>query len=276
MASRILTRPTIRRGSIKEFFAGDPNLKGCWSLDGHARDESGNGNHGTLVNSPTYFPGKLHQSIYFDNIQGGDENPLSVKYITVPYSSSMDWGSNPFSVVCVFKTDYNAVPSFSNIIWSNQTLNMTSTETFGLNINTGVLFDYNVLNGSGKPIFSNKSYSDSKFHCSVLTRTTTTRKIYVDGILDVSNSTQNSGDTWQVNSSFLMGAYISTVGKVSYPFDGFVEEVGIILRELSPSEISQYYQWAISEPRKYWYYSPQIITGVTPYYYQELCKRRTA
>jgi dienelactone hydrolase len=56
-------------------------LLGCWPLDGNAADASGNGNNGTLMNSPSFVAGKV------------DSNALSLngtnQYVDVPVSSIM-------------------------------------------------------------------------------------------------------------------------------------------------------------------------------------------
>jgi len=58
-----------------------PGLVAHYKFDGDATDSSGNGNHGTLVNGPTFTTGQIGQAI---NLDGGND------YINVPNSSSFE------------------------------------------------------------------------------------------------------------------------------------------------------------------------------------------
>ncbi len=69
------------------FASMSENLAGHWKLDENtgttANDSSGNGNTGTLTNTPTWSTGKFGSSVYFDTA-------TTNKYITAAASSSLD------------------------------------------------------------------------------------------------------------------------------------------------------------------------------------------
>lgn len=227
-------RIPIRRGSIREFFGSDPALKGCWSLDGHARDESGNEKHGTVTGT-TVYPAKFHNGYYFNG--------------------SSNW--------------YISVGDF---IWSGSTTLLAWRKKFTGAANTGVLFTKgnNItwgmrLNADGSvyavidnrfcfalPGYSPK-FGESGFQAATFNSINSGLTAYAEGLKGVT--------TFQ-SVGALRGGTDSVIGKEeAYYFKGIIEEVAIFYRCLSPSEISQYYQWAISEPRKYWFYSPAVVGG---------------
>jgi hypothetical protein len=55
-------------------------LIGHWTFDNTANDASGNGNHGVLINGPTYMTGQVNQALNFDGLDD---------YVHIPANSAI-------------------------------------------------------------------------------------------------------------------------------------------------------------------------------------------
>jgi hypothetical protein len=253
MASRILTRPAIRRGSILEYF-GRNNLKGCWSLNGHARDESGNENHGTVVNAIPY-PARFNLGYRFDG--SGD-------YIDVPdnfsslssgsiggwiyiysFATNLDFIMSSYSQAAVPESNYLAFQVMSTACMQ---FALTGSQKTG-----GIL-------GTTTPT----NLKASNWYHVVYTSGASGNAIYINGVKQNLTYTVGNSTTQAFFSSIssLQETYIGRLlyGGVYYArFNGIMNDVFIFSRALSPAEISQYYQWATAAPRKFWFYSPEIV-----------------
>lgn len=252
------TRPVIRRGSIRESFAGGSNLKGCWSLDGHARDESGNGNHGTISGAISY-PGKFRLGHLFD---GSDD------YINIGDVSSFEL--NTFSILAWVKR--NSIGTEDQIISVQQQSQIAGGicgYDYGFNTSNQLFFE---------PVFANTWYNyvtastfvnTSDFYFTVLTKSGTSLKIYVKGNLDYATTLADSTidfSTTTTKKTAIGGRWRGVTADYTGFMAGTECETAILSRELSPSEISQYYQESILEPRKYWFYSPAVGGVIVPWH----------
>lgn len=225
-------RIPIRRGSIREFFAGDPAMKGCWSLDGHARDESGNGNHGTVSGAIPY-PANFHQGYYFN----GSNNSISI--------GNFEWGGS--TTLLAWRK------AFTGASGSGIVLTKGNASTWGMRLNSdGNVFA--IINGVlcyANPVCWPK-VEEYAFQAATFNSVNSGLTAYINGC---------KGTTTFQQTGALRGGSGSLIGYLAtYPFMGIIYEVAIFYRTLSSAEISQYYQWTISGPRKYWYYNP-IMAG---------------
>jgi hypothetical protein len=72
--------------------AGNPNLVGWWTFDGHGQDTSGNGRDAALNGTPSFGPGVYGEALEFD----GDDSVSITDYKGV-------LGTNPWSVTAWIK-----------------------------------------------------------------------------------------------------------------------------------------------------------------------------
>lgn len=244
-------RPAIRRGSVREFFGSDPNLKGCWSLDGHARDESGNGNHGTLEGSIVPSDGRFRRGYYFDAVNDD---------IKITHNASINVGAAGSSYsICVWAACYGNVGAFGDFLVGKALTiaNIPNPVSLILTITNNVNFHMYDASSNGYFVGS-KNVSDRLFHNIWGVRNNNTLYLLFDGKL-VGISTYASIPDCSNTANMYFGNYTATPS--TERFWGKMCECALFKRYVSPAEIAQYYQWAISEPRKYWFYSPVLITG---------------
>jgi hypothetical protein len=195
-------------------------LIGYWSFDGPdmsgniAYDRSGQGHNGTLTNGPQAAGGKIGQAMEF---HGGTEyvdtgsDFISTNAITISawvYGRSYGGSGqgrildNGATVLKVPNTDFFAFSSDGQV-------NAARSEfgSFGLNIWTHV----------------------------VVTRTSTgIANFYINGV-ESGTANQNGGTPAAGTMNLLIG------GDSSHAWDGFIDEVRIYNRVLSPDEIKQLY-----------------------------------
>jgi hypothetical protein len=190
-------------------------------------DLSGNNNHGTLTNGPTFssanggsivFDG-VDDFVSFSSINLGNE--LTVSCFVRPQTTS--------TIQTIFGnsaagTNINGIRLFFNTYLSNSRVIVieVGNGTSGDNTST-----------SAKVIYD--TWQNITF---VLNKTTTSLKIYYNGILEVQkNSTVNNYNT---NAAFRLGTLIDAAPQ-NYILKGNVALYNVYNRELSSAEILQNY-----------------------------------
>ena len=214
-------------GSIGRFFDGDPTLRGYWQLQGNSWDNSGNGSNGSDI-AMVY-----NKSGFKDMMRSGKFNKTS-SYIQLPKNSNTylynTWTIMAWSYVIDSSSSgiyqmgnawlYQNSGSFYNGS-SNQVVLASST----IYTNRWVFSAYTVSNGA-----------DSRMY-----------QFVVGGPQNIGIST-----TYGTNSDAYL--YVGIGGfrspRAGDGMIGYISEVAIFSRALSPSEISQYYNWAISNPKR--------------------------
>lgn len=200
------------------------NIVAYWKFDEgsgtSAADATGNGNNGTLVNSPTWGPGKINDGLSF----------ASNQYVNI--------GNNP-------ALNFNGTMPFTIAGWGKTTIaqnaeifdGLTGTNGFRLAIGAGSGSPNGSLtlyiSGSWKHSLSTV-FDNGSWHQFGVTYDGTTLSFYVDGSFDSSSTT--SGPT-----SVSMNRSIGNIAGLSYPFGGTLDEIGIWSRALSAGEISTLY-----------------------------------
>lgn len=217
-------------------------LVGLWSMNGDdisgttAYDRSGNGNNGTLTNSPAKATGKIGQGLdFFPN--GSDTDA----YVTVgdPGSGVLDFGSGDFTVGFWMKNNgyINQTPGSS----INMALNKKAADTPG---SAGYEFYYASNNkmvlvvGNGSTDYTITApiatTGDNLWHYYIGMRSGSTVYLYIDsqlaGSIAVSGSTSNS-------NSFLYGSD----GNAARNADAVIDEVRVYNRALAVTEIQALY-----------------------------------
>jgi hypothetical protein len=189
------------------------------------------GNNGTLTNGPT-FSGSNGGSIVFDSADD---------YVTVPYNSSLDLINTVSLETWVkYTTTTNTVlieKSDNNSHYQLQIFNSTQG-TPGI---AGQLV-FMLQPNSDNWVVSGVVTNDNNWHHVVGTyeRSTTTAKIYVDGVLKNTNPSISTGPTTNTQP-LLIGSRSGVAG-----FGGSISGVKIYGRVLSSTEILQNYNAGLS------------------------------
>jgi hypothetical protein len=222
------------RGSVRKFFRGDPNLVGNWSFDEGigtiAKDLSGKGNNGTLINSPTWKNGIFNNTcLYFNGVNN---------YVEVSRNSSFE----PANEITVMAWVLNPTNQARSVVhhWFGYTLEFLDQNSDGIHEAGFVIY----TSGSGakhlpssiRPIF-NKWLLLVGTYSSYLGK----QILYENGI---KTAEQNASGTLVYSNVPLR--FASRSDTLQY-FNGAIDEVAIFSRALSPREIQSYYNWAISK-----------------------------
>ena len=221
---------------LKPFRGMQPNMihplqRGCTGLwlfnEGTGNkvwDYSGNKNTCTLTNC-TWGNG----GAYYNGTSG---------YGMVPIGPGLDAGLNSFTVYCKFY----ALPGVTNYdmpIYKGASTQ--STSGYSLQLGTGVWAGY-ISDGVNlfSTIFCNEFANQNVSICMVVNRKTQKLVGYVNGILTTGAGTNISTCGSISNSNLNL-----RIGKASsYFFNGYIQQVRIYQRDLSPIEIA----WLAREP----------------------------
>ncbi len=228
--------------SIGAFEAGASNPIAHWTLDegtgDTAADSSGNGNDGTLGNSPspdandpswTCVAGG--NALLFD---GADD------YVNVGDSASLNFGTGDFSVAVwvkssqaqVFDTWPKLVEKWTNSPSSQGYRLMSYQSTDSPNPAFGIF-----NGGTGEMVESTVNIRDGLWHHVVGVKTSTQLKIYIDGSLSGTPASHSLGTT--SNSADL--AFGKSLLFSDDEFEGNMDDVRIYNSALSAGEISTLY-----------------------------------
>lgn len=256
------TLPAINRGSILEFFSGDVSLKGCWPLNGNAMDWSGNGNHGTLSGNPSGTPseadGRFHMGYRNDGgVRGSGSG--SGQYISLPSGASLK-NLTTATILCWYFPIAN--PSTQNGgIYYESTSNAGFTR-FGLfHTTTGNLLavfrDSEISTGFTITETTPNWLGRWQFLAFTLNSANVLISLYRNGVVIGTEGTPKNGSTNSTPTDIAMGAFVNASAGQVYEINGVIDETAIFNRELTPAEISQYYAWATSAPKMFYFYSTQ-------------------
>jgi|GEM_PF-1975065 len=199
-------------------------LVGHWKLDettgATATDSSGNGNHGTLVNSPVRATGascKFGGCLQFTS---------GSRRVDIPYSASINTTTG-FTVAFWYRATTNS-GSIAAKPFGTGTLNTWQLEFAG----SGLSFTSS--GGSSQNFDSIAAPATGAWHFVVATWSGTSKKLYLNGTLRVTATRSISFDT---RGLVVGGDYNS--GSFALPFLGFVDEVRLYNRALTDSEVTQ-------------------------------------
>jgi len=198
---------------------------GSWSFeeggDTTAYDSSGNNNHGTLKNGPTWTDGQINKALSFDGTDdyvdcGNDESLNITDAITI--EAWMKLGSTGTFQALVDKQWDNG---YSILIGDNRNILCYYSGGGGPNY-------YSLSAGAG-------SFEWGEWNHIVYTFTTSKARVYVNGV--EKNSKVPEGN-------IALNSYSLQIGKsyYVYPAKGFIDEVRIYNRALSAEEIKRHYE----------------------------------
>lgn len=213
-------------------------LAGFWTFDGAdmtgstALDKSGNGNTGTLVNSPKKTIGKLGQAMSF-------AGTTTASYVTLGSPSSLDISGDISISAWVRPTFLYASTGAKNPIVTARTTSSVTPYDFGVYAN-GIELDMHLTSGGDANGFQTTHFATAiplnGWTHVVVTRSSTTISAYKNGAL--------------VGTASLLGPVDPTsngvqIGKdfydTTYYFNGALDDIRIYNRVLSATEVKQLY-----------------------------------
>ncbi len=205
-------------------------LVNWWQGEGNANDSAGGAN-GTLQNGASFAPGKVGQAFSFDGVND---------YISFGNTVG-NFGTNDFTIEYWLKTSTTRIEPVIGK-WGNCGL----SSFFDMRLSGGKLQLEMASDASGNNVNSrpsNRSVNDGVFHHIAVVRHTTTITMYIDGVLDYTNSTP--GITIINNSAdFLAGSGPCVGVDGTQPYTGLLDELSIYSRALSVGEIQSIYNAA--------------------------------
>lgn len=234
-------------GSVGRFFEGDPSLVRYWQL-ANALDNSGNGKtltigSGISLNRFNFLNGK-GISVFGD----GSANAKAT------WAENLQFGD--FTQLCwfrcpIYNTDWRM---FFQIGGGGSNNNICGLGIVKSNdaTNPGKGW-FGAYFSGGYDLYSPQRYDDNIWHLIVRVRQGSNHYGYVDGKLVISGTISTTLTNPGQEAVFYNRFYNTQF------FYGELAEVSLFNRALSPQEISQYYQWATSAPKKYWFFVKPFI-----------------
>jgi hypothetical protein len=192
-------------------------LVGYWTFDegsgSTAYDHSGNGNNGTLVNSPTWVAGKVGGALSFNGtnqyVQGND--------------TTLPQGASPRTMSAWIKT------TTSGTSWFLSYGTDSTGNASGMFVSGGNLYATTWLNDLNSGITVN----NNSWHFVVATYDGTTWRTYVDSVAGATNSpsTNTTGGNLKIGTRQDLTQY----------FSGTIDDVRIYNRALSANDVANLY-----------------------------------
>jgi len=214
----------------------DANLPSSYSGSGNTwYDLSGKGNHGTLINGPTYNLNGKQTSFVFD----GSNN-----YCTLPTNLIVHDNGNPFTISVWFKTSIN-----SGIIIGQQAEATVGSSPSGWvpsvyvdssgKLRTSCFWGGSETNQS----ISTSAVNDNVFHNAVVTVSGTAHKSYLEG--NLFGELTKTQTYYSATYYYFLGSGTQTswpsIGSSNY-FNGNIPLLMVYNRALSATEIQQNFQ----------------------------------
>ena len=226
LAAGILSRPPNNLG-----------LVGYWPLDDGAgtvaRDASGNGNIGTLQNSPTWVTGQMGTALSFD---GSSQSVFG----TVTSASQKSFSALTISVWA------RATNLGANASLFGRTDGSTIYQTNGafgldLNIAAGSKFGFHFNNGTDNRIAFNFTPSTNTWYHLVATFDSSTGAValYVNGVQSVSTTLSAASIASITNGMFRIAQWDTSTSQFWFP--GTLDDVRIYNRALSAADVTALY-----------------------------------
>ena len=236
-----------------------PNLQnglvGHWTFDGPTisgttvTDVSGNGNNGTMVNSPTPVPGVEGQALSFNGTS---------QYIDIPSSASLNGIGAAISMCAWVKP---AAVQDGVIVARNA----PGYEEWEIRMDRGGNGLFNVAISSSLALTHLDSVTTVASRVGKWTNVCgtwdgQTVRIYVNGVVE--NSTANTGGAWQTNLSGLpVGIGDDPTNGGPY-MNGSVDDVRIYNRALSAAEVQQLYNLGTASHQNATINPPNLQSGL--------------
>jgi hypothetical protein len=202
-----------------------------------ARDFSGNRNHGTLTNGPTWsnqsyrgqsvrcasFAGGVNDSIEFGVLPGFDWTTYTSPFTITTWGYARTWrgviGSEIFNLAAIGTVDFQSV---SFVIWQKKlSLIADSDGVTGWNI------------GDAPPIGASLISLETWYHVAITRSSAGVYSAWVNGALDGTKTFASNLVT--NNTTFAIGRHYA--GNTKYDADGLLSDFRVYDRKLSPAEL---------------------------------------
>lgn len=231
-------------------------LVGYWKMDeasGNLTDSSGNSNTGTDT-STTVAAAKFGNGRTFNGTSSR---------VQAAYSSSLDVGNGDFAIGGWVKTGSIGV---TRMIFSNYNVNASYMQFLLLSTGKLAFVARNASDISGS-MTGNTNLSATTWYHLMVVRSGTTMRIYINGVeetLSAGSSTFPTGDFWEGSAKLDIGNEATNGGQTTFNatewFNGTLDEFRIYNKALSPSEISQLYNFAPG-PKAHWKFDENTGTS---------------
>lgn len=220
--------PVNREGLVFWF---DSRLTGNVAASGTVRDYSGKANHGTL-NGDAYIN---NQGLQLDGVED---------YVNIPNSSSFNFGSDPCTVLCRFKTDVTNTQQY--IISKRDDSNLPIHPMWFIRVNSDNTIRSWVSSSATDYIYSDSSglsYNDGNWHLVAMVYNGTNSIIqYIDGEIDGTQSSAGTVGNYDNTDDIFLGGSFDDGPSLVFPMNGAESTVIIFNRALAAQEIKRNYE----------------------------------
>jgi hypothetical protein len=209
-------------------------LVGWWPFNGNANDESGNGNHGTSLNSMLSSDrfGQPNSAYYFN---GNDSR------IDVPASTSFDLPELSISLWILADSSIAMQKLIGKTDWTNPNLETFALCLYNDSIRFDTRFNSNCISNVGwspKLNVATEFDFNKNWHHIVVTYDKMNSRLFLDGkLIQESNNTQPIDIC--TGGQLRFGAWYNI--EPSW-FKGFLDDIGVWNRALTPSEVDNLYK----------------------------------
>ena len=198
-------------------------LVAYYKLDNSAKDSSGNGHDGTLVNTTTGVDqyGRADHAVTFDG---------STSYITLPNSDVLLPDATAISIIITMKPNVSVAGDYLiGFQRANRSSFMSINGTTGQNYLTWI---YCRDAGGGVGINGSIDVEDGEYHNIIYTR---------DGPDDTYGYVDNVQDFYAGDAGQVAGAFVANIGAIynnaaSYGYNGIADEMFIFSRVITAGE----------------------------------------
>jgi hypothetical protein len=207
----------------------DSGLTGYWKLDSDAADSSGNGNNGTLVNSPTWTTGQIGGGIGLDRV--------SSQYVNLNNPSTYDLTSTGSVTVSAWvKTGASIVNAHCGIVKRGALWTLETNDQYLLTASNN-RFEFSLGNGTTAIEVNtpNIMVPDTWYFVTGVADANNV-SIYLNG--NLSNTQTRLSGSPPAPALMLIGSWATSGGY----WLGTIDEVRIYNRALSADEISRLYR----------------------------------
>jgi hypothetical protein len=212
---------------IHEIYTQRGGMVGLWHLNNNISDYSGTDNNITIGGSAAYADGKFGKGISLVR--------SSNQYLTIPYKSAYDFGTDNFSAALWYKRISSGTGNFSGLMTSR------IGDTNGWHFPRGASENFSFACGASNSFDATGNYtiSDSNWHYIVGVRGARL-ELYVDGVLVASGL--NNRKNVSTGQEIRVGQY--RYNETTNGLDGTVDDIALYNRALTEKEIRQWYSWA--------------------------------
>jgi hypothetical protein len=217
-------------------------LVGYWPFCGNANDESGNGNNCSVNNGPLLGNdrfGNSNSAYLFDGIDDWIQTNNAFLQTDLPHTISMWWLTTDSSKTnqTLFNTNPHTLENLA-FHYSGSNPNPPYGIAYGLGNGNSGASSWNIMNPDNGQVAMNGGFN-SWHHCVWVKDSTYRWQIYIDGIQGLNfTSALNTGSQ---TANLRFGAENNGVPTGGANFKGYIDDICVWNRALSPQEISQLY-----------------------------------